>query len=122
MRQWLFAALTLFATQAMAQISVDQMREIMAKQEAVVFDIREPQEHATGVAEGMKLLPMSQLRTRYTEIPKDQPVLLICNTQNRSRGVTTELQRIGYTNVRFVNGGMKEWADRKLPLVKPSQP
>lgn len=119
MRGWLLLQLMWLAPNAMAQISVDQMREIVGKQEAIAFDIREPQEHVAGVMQGIKLLPMSQLRTRYTEIPRDQPVLLICNTQNRSKAVAAELQRIGYTNVRYVNGGMKEWDERKLPTGKP---
>jgi rhodanese-related sulfurtransferase len=104
---------------AHAQLNVDQMREAMAAGSAVVFDIREPAEHAKGVAQGMRLLPMSQLGARLNELPKDTSVLLICNTQNRSKAVVAELQKRGWTNVQFVNGGMKEWADRKLPLALP---
>jgi rhodanese-related sulfurtransferase len=86
-----------------------------------MIDIRESQEHATGVAQSAVLLPMSQLAQRMAEIPKraDQPVLLICNTQNRSRAVTEALQEQGFTNIRYVNGGMSEWAKRGWPMVKP---
>ena len=89
---------------------------------ALLVDIREPHEHATGVARGAKLLPMREIGARLAEIPKDaaQPVLLICNTQNRSRAVWQALRERGYTNVRYVEGGMSEWARRGLPLVKPA--
>lgn len=88
---------------------------------AVLIDIREPEEHATGVAAGAKLLPMRQLSQRLHEIPTqpDQPVLLICNTQNRSSAVLRALRERGYAHVRYVNGGMSEWARRGWPMVKP---
>ena len=102
-------------------VSLDIARLELEAGKAIVFDIREPQEHATGVAPGMKLLPMRQLANRISEIPKDpkQPVLLICNTQNRSGATLKFLREKGYTNVRYVHGGMSEWARRAWPLVRP---
>jgi rhodanese-related sulfurtransferase len=87
----------------------------------VLIDIREPEEHATGVAAGARLLPMRQLSQRLHEIPTraDQPVLLICNTQNRSSATLRTLRERGYGHVRYVNGGMSEWAQRGWPMVKP---
>ena len=102
-------------------VSLDAARAALADGRTVVFDIREPQEHATGVAAGMRLLPMSQIGARLAEIPKsaDQPVLLICNTQNRSRKVVEALRERGYTQVRYVVGGMSTWAAKGWPLVPP---
>jgi rhodanese-related sulfurtransferase len=102
-------------------VSLDVARQELESGKAVVIDIREPQEHAMGVAPGMRLLPMRQLTARISEIPADpkQPVLLICNTQNRSSATLKYLREKGYTNVRFVQGGMSEWARRAWPMVKP---
>ena len=52
-----------------------------------MIDIREPAEHATGVAAGARLLPMRQLGARLAEIPDKptQPVLLICRSGKRAR-------------------------------------
>lgn len=81
---------------------------------AVLIDIREPQEHATGVAPGAQLLPMRQLGHRLAEVPNatDKPVYLICNTQNRSSATLDALRERGYPHVRYVQGGMSEWARR----------
>ncbi|MBL8358938.1 MAG: rhodanese-like domain-containing protein [Rubrivivax sp.] len=89
---------------------------------AVLIDIREPDEHATGVAAGARLLPMRELGRRLHEIPTDpaKPVLLICNTQNRSSATLRALRERGYGHVRYVNGGMSEWARRGWPMVKPA--
>jgi len=44
---------------------------------------------------------------------------LICRTQNRSSATFKFLREKGYTNVRFVQGGMSEWVRQGLQLVKP---
>jgi rhodanese-related sulfurtransferase len=102
-------------------VTLDVARKELESGTSRVIDIREPQEHAAGVAAGVQLLPMRQLAARISEIPNDpkQPVLLICNTQNRSSATWKYLRDKGYTNVRFVQGGMSEWTRRAWPLVKP---
>ncbi len=102
-------------------VSLDTARAEFEAGRVVLIDIREPNEHATGVARGARLLPMSQLGQRLSEISTDpkQPVLLICNTQNRSSRTLKALRERGYGHVRFVEGGMSEWARRGWPMVKP---
>jgi len=102
-------------------VSLETARAELEAGRAVLIDIREPSEHATGVAAGARLLPMRQIKTRQAEIPAEanQPVLLICKTQNRSSATLRALRERGYANVRYVNGGMSEWARRGWPMVKP---
>ena len=104
------------------RVALETARAEFESGRALLIDIREPAEHATGVAPGAKLLPMRQLAARLAEIPTDpsRPVLLICNTQNRSRATLQALrERGGYDHVRFVEGGMSEWARRGWPMVPP---
>ena len=131
-RTWLrwAAATTLAAALAgcgQSEASTDAVSLEAARAEheagrAVLIDIREPDEHATGVVAGARLLPMRQLKQRLNEIPTrpDQPVLLICNTQNRSSATLRALRERGYGHVRYVQGGMSEWARRGWPMVKPA--
>jgi rhodanese-related sulfurtransferase len=102
-------------------VTLDEARAQLESGKAVLIDIREPEEHARGVAPGMRLLPMRQLAARLSEIPTDpaRPVLLICNTQNRSSAVLRALRERGYGHVRYVVGGMSEWARRGWPMVAP---
>ncbi len=118
----LLAALAFAASaQTAPSVSINAARDALQNASAIVIDIREPSEHATGVAQGARLLPMSQLSKRISEVPKsnDQPVLLICNTQNRSAKVAEQLRAAGYTNISYVNGGMSQWAKQQWPMVKP---
>jgi rhodanese-related sulfurtransferase len=105
-----------------ASVSLDEARAKHAAGQVLLVDIREPAEHATGVAEGATLLPMNKVPQRWNALPKDKPILLICNTQNRSRAVVDALRKQGVEGVSWVNGGMSEWARRGWPMVKPATP
>ena len=102
-------------------VPLEAARRALETSSHVVFDIREADEHATGVASGARLLPMSQLGKRLAELPapNKQPFLVICNTQNRSARVVEQLRASGYTNASYVEGGMSMWAARGWPMVKP---
>jgi rhodanese-related sulfurtransferase len=106
------------------KVSLQQARAEHEAGRVLLIDIRETREHQTGVAQGAVLLPMSQLPQKQSLIPKnpDQPVLLICNTQNRSKASLEKLKAQGYQNIRYVEGGMSEWASKGWPMVAPTQP
>jgi rhodanese-related sulfurtransferase len=106
------------------KVSLQQARAEHEAGRVLLIDIRETREHQTGVAQGAVLLPMSQLPQKQSLIPKnpDQPVLLICNTQNRSKASLAKLKAQGYQNIRYVEGGMSEWASKGWPMVAPTQP
>lgn len=103
------------------RVDVTAAREAAERGQAVLIDIREPDEHAQGVAPWARRLPLSQIGQRIGEIPRDadRPVLLICRTQNRSGKLAQALRERGYGNVSFVDGGMKEWQQRGYPMVAP---
>ena len=106
---------------AQGAVSLEFARSEHEAGRALLIDIREPSEHAAGVAQGAQLLPMRQLSARVGEIPKnsDKAVLLICHTQSRSSSTVTALQKAGFTNVKYVHGGMSGWIKRGWPTVKP---
>lgn len=113
--------LSSIAAQAITPANLDDMQKAIATQSAVVVDIREPHEHARGVAKGALIIPMSQLGARLGELPKPdgKPLLVICNTQNRSAHIVNQLQAMGYKTARYVHGGMSEWVTKGLPTVRP---
>lgn len=120
------AASTLFilgctANAAGSSVTLEETRTSLDKSSAIVIDIRETSEHATGVAKGARLIPMGQLGKRLNELPKpgEQPLLIICNTQNRSSKIVEQLQAAGFTNASYVQGGMSQWAARGWTMVKP---
>ena len=79
------------------RVTLEQARADHEAGKVMLVDIRETREHKTGVAAGAVLLPMSELPKKQSLLPKnpDQPVLLICNTQNRSQATLKKLKQEG---------------------------
>jgi rhodanese-related sulfurtransferase len=117
----LLLALQCTAWAAAPSVSLEAARTALEQSSATVLDIREPGEQAGGVAKGALLIPMGQVSRRLSELPKPdgKPLLVICNTQNRSTKIADQLQAAGYTNVSYVQGGMSQWTSRGWPMVKP---
>lgn len=88
---------------------------------ALLLDVREPYEHATGMAEGAVALPLGQLLQRIPELvpDKDTAILAICAHGPRSLRAAHALQQRGYADVVSVAGGTARWIEEGLPTSKP---
>ncbi len=59
-----------------------------------------------------KSIPQDELKTRMDEVPRDKPLVLICNTGVRSYEAQLNLRQKGITNTYNLQGGMatvKKW-------------
>ena len=85
---------------------------------AVLLDVREPNELREVRVEGTLNIPMSELGTRTGEIPKDQPVIVMCAVGGRSANVTSYLLGQGWEDVGNVAGGIESWERVGLPVTR----
>ncbi len=85
------------------QVNIDKVRELV-ENNAVIIDVRERREYENGHIKNSKNIPLSELRERVNEIPKDAPVYLHCRTGQRSYNATLALQNLGYTNIYNIIG------------------
>ena len=82
----------------------------------VLIDVRESWEYAGGHAKGAKNIPLSQLGKRMGEVPRDRPVLVICQSGRRSINAAHHMLQQGITEVTNVSGGTTVWSMHGLPL------
>ena len=61
-------------------------------------------EFENGHIKGAINIPLSELRQRINEIPKDRTVYLHCRTGQRSYNATLALQNLGFNNVVNITG------------------
>ena len=85
------------------QVNVDKVRELV-EDEAYIIDVRERMEYENGHIKGAINIPLSELRDRVNEIPKDRPVYLHCRTGQRSYNAVLALQNLGFGNVVNITG------------------
>lgn len=85
---------------------------------ALLIDVREPGEYQEVHAEGAQLIPLSEFEARYTEIPQDRELVMICRSGARSARAGSYLLQNGYSNVVNLAGGTMAWVNEGLPHVK----
>jgi rhodanese-related sulfurtransferase len=78
--------------------------EQIGASEALLFDVREPDEFAKGHAPMAVNLPLSQMRQRYGELPKDRTIWITCGVGQRAYYATRFLAQHGY-RPRTLSGG-----------------
>jgi glyoxylase-like metal-dependent hydrolase (beta-lactamase superfamily II)/rhodanese-related sulfurtransferase len=83
---------------------------------AVLIDVREPEEYARGHIAGAINIPQCDLATRLADVPKDRPVMTICASGMRSLRSAQFLHQQGYHDVASVAGGTNAWRAAGRPL------
>ena len=98
--------------------------------ETLIIDIREPEEFARGYIPGAVLSPRGLLEfeihglvqrtaTDPNVAPEDRDIVLYCGTGGRSALAADTLDKMGYRNVRSMDGGIVAWAALQLPIEVP---
>ncbi len=96
------------------EITVDELDAARAAG-ALVVDVREPQEFATGRVPGARLMPLAVVPVRTQELPTDQPVYVVCAAGGRSYQAAEFLRRSGI-DARSVAGGTGAWQASGRPI------
>ncbi|MBF9016003.1 MULTISPECIES: FAD-dependent oxidoreductase [unclassified Oceanispirochaeta] len=86
------------------QVNVDDVRDLV-EHSAAIFDVREENEYELSHIKGAKNIPLSQLRDRINEFPKDRNIYLHCRSGQRSYNAVLALQNLGFKRVYNVSGG-----------------
>lgn len=99
--------------ESVPEVDVD---EALRRQQAgvLLIDVREPDEYAEVHATGARLLPLSDLTGRADEVPRDQPILIICRSGARSARAAEWLNERG-ASATNVAGGTLAWIEAGLP-------
>ena len=113
--EWHRAGLPLATTE---QIGVEELdARIREGAAGRVVDVRRPGEWQAGHIADAVHVPLNTLVQHAAELPKDQPVAVICAGGFRSSIGTSILEQQGFTRVTNVVGGMAAWRTAKLEVA-----
>ncbi len=108
------------AKQRIRQTTVDDVKRRLDSGDALTLvDVREESEYARDHLPGALHLGKGVLER---DIEKKAPdpsaeLVLYCGGGFRSALAADTLQRMGYRNVASMDGGIREWRDKKYPLT-----
>ena len=82
-----------------------------------VLDVRTEKEWNAGHIDGAIHIHGGLLQDRFADIPRDEPVAVVCGSGYRASIAASFLKREGYQDVSNVVGGMSAWKAAGFPMT-----
>lgn len=109
------------AKKRIREVSIAEVKaKLDRKEKFLLVDVREESEYAkdhlpAAVHLGKGIIERD-IETRVPDL--DTPMVLYCGGGFRSALAADNLQKMGYTHVLSMDGGIREWREQGLPLTK----
>ena len=105
---------------AAGSLSATGAVQLINRHKAVVIDVSETEEFATGHVAGAKNLPLNQLEEKLPNAVKNKalPLILVCPTGARAGRAMAMAKKLGYEQAQCLVGGLISWKEANLPLEK----
>ncbi|MCC7079398.1 MAG: rhodanese-like domain-containing protein [Burkholderiales bacterium] len=102
------------------ELSVQQAVQLINRRDAIVLDVRDAQEYASGHIANARHIPAGEVGKRIAELDKlkQRPVLVACRSGTRAGATCALLRKNGFTEVFALKGGVSGWQQASLPLEK----
>jgi rhodanese-related sulfurtransferase len=115
-----FEKLVAEAKKNIQEISPQDAASALKRGEAVLIDVRDPDEWQEGHIPGAKNFSRGTVELEIEEAAPDlcTPIITHCGGGGRSALAAESLQRMGYNNVKSMAGGFKAWKAAGLPATR----
>ena len=101
-------------------VSAQQLVNLVNQAGATVVDVRDNKEFAVGHIVDAVNIPFSSMDSRWEELKKYQGkhLIVVCKMGQHANAAGTILRKNGFEHVLKLTGGMMEWRNQSLPVVK----
>jgi rhodanese-related sulfurtransferase len=103
-------------TAILHKLSPQQVRERINAGNAVLVDIREPDEFARSHVKGAQSQPLSTWEKAHLSIDPDADVIFTCRSGMRTAGACDRLAARVHGDAFVLDGGLDAWAKAGLPV------
>lgn len=102
------------------KVSTHEATRLINQNNALVLDIREKADFKAGHLVDSVNIPNSQVGNRISELEKHKsdPIIVVCKTGQTASAASKTLKDNGFAQVYRLSGGIMEWTNNNLPLVK----
>ena len=105
-------------SRAGAALSPSEAVQMMNRQHAVLVDIRDAAAFQSGHIPQARNLPAADLEKRLATLPKNKPVILVCDMGRAAVSAAAQLRKLGVAEVTMLEGGLRAWSAAGLPITK----
>jgi len=106
----------------MDRVSVDELRDLMEQDKVqALVDVRSAlSQAATGKIPGARAIDMQNIAAGFKGVPVDGEVIVYCACPNEATAVKVaqKLQRLGFTRIRPLHGGIDAWIEAGLEVER----
>ncbi len=102
------------------QMNARELAERLERGEVDVIDVRGASEWDAGHLPGIPNIPLGYLTDRIDEVPSDKPLVVQCQSGNRSGIGASLLLARGRRDVYNLSGGILEWIRNGSPVERPA--
>ena len=85
----------------------DALQRVLARDKALLIDVREPGEYAREHITGAQLLPLSAFD--ISQLPRKRMIVLCCQSGARSTRALARLHAAGFKEIAHLDGGLSAW-------------
>ncbi|MFK8068740.1 MAG: rhodanese-like domain-containing protein [Gammaproteobacteria bacterium] len=105
--------------QGASSVDPSEATRLLNRENAIVVDIRSPDEFSEGHILNAKNIPYSEFETRTAELEKlrDRPMIICCKTGTSTNVAIANLKKMGFENLHRLKGGIDNWKHESLPLT-----
>jgi len=102
-----------------SQVTPQQATLMMNREDAIVIDVRDAKEWATGHIPNARHIILDQLEKHLPELEKlkERPLILNCQMGGRSGTACGTLKKHGFEKVFSLAGGIDAWREAGLPVT-----
>lgn len=107
------------AQAAILTVDADRFHDLIeTSADAVLLDVRTPEEFQQGHIPGAVLIPVQELEARIAELAafRDKDVLVYCRSGNRSMTAAKILEQAGFTMIYNLGGGINSYSSGGYPI------
>ena len=107
-------------TRKFKMVNTNEAVKLMNQDSTIIVDVREDKEIKGGIIKGSQHITLGQLSDRMGHLGtnKQIPILVYCQTGNRSSSACQSITKAGFENVSALTGGIVAWDTANLPTVK----
>ena len=99
-------------------LSTAEAIQLVNQRQGVWVDVRPNEQFRAGHIAQARSLPAAEVEQKASGLPKNKPLLLVCETGRDSSRIAARLRSQGFAEVSVLEGGMRAWSSAGLPVTQ----